>query len=112
MVARIGLCVTILALLRTYSDHGPSIKPPLGLPTVPFPPENIPTGVKIALGEKLFFDRRLSANGTISCAMCHVPEQAFTVNELSTAIGIGLSCPLGATESFSRIQRFIVQKSR
>lgn len=41
----------------------------------------------VALGRKIFFDRRLSLNGTISCAMCHVPEQAFASNELSTAVG-------------------------
>ena len=43
---------------------------------------------RIALGRKLFMDRRLSRNGTMSCGMCHVPEQGFTVNELSTAVGI------------------------
>lgn len=43
---------------------------------------------KVALGRKLFMDRRLSHNNTISCAMCHVPEQGFTVNELATAVGI------------------------
>lgn len=42
----------------------------------------------VALGRKLFFDRRLSGNGTISCAMCHVPEQAFTQNELQTPVGV------------------------
>jgi cytochrome c peroxidase len=31
-----------------------------------------------ALGEKLFFDRRLSSDGTVSCATCHQPEKAFT----------------------------------
>lgn len=31
----------------------------------------------VALGRQLFFDKRLSANGTISCASCHVPEKAF-----------------------------------
>ncbi|MGD9835673.1 MAG: cytochrome-c peroxidase, partial [Piscinibacter sp.] len=36
----------------------------------------------------LFFDRRLSANGTLSCAMCHVPEQGFTVNEARTSVGM------------------------
>lgn len=41
----------------------------------------------VALGRKIFFDRRLSLNGTISCGMCHVPEQAFASNELSTAVG-------------------------
>lgn len=33
---------------------------------------------KIALGEKLFFERMLSANGTKSCASCHDPNYAFT----------------------------------
>jgi cytochrome c peroxidase len=62
--------------------------PPLGLPPVPFPLDNPPTAEKIALGRKLFFDRRLSRNGTMSCAMCHVPEQGFTSHELSTPIGV------------------------
>jgi cytochrome c peroxidase len=44
---------------------------------------------RIALGRKLFMDRRLSRNGTMSCGMCHVPEQGFAVNELTTAVGIG-----------------------
>jgi cytochrome c peroxidase len=52
------------------------------------PPDNPLTVEKIALGRKLFFDRRLSHNGTISCGMCHVPEQGFTSNELATAVGI------------------------
>ena len=43
---------------------------------------------KVSLGRKLFFDRRLSINGTLSCAMCHVPEQGFTVNELRTSVGM------------------------
>lgn len=70
---------------------GPPDAPPdpaLGLP----PPEAmngpVPTPEQAALGEQLFFDRRLSLNRTISCAMCHVPDQGFTVNELATAVGI------------------------
>ncbi|MBW2240613.1 MAG: SCO family protein [Deltaproteobacteria bacterium] len=62
--------------------------PPLGLPPVPVPEANPLTRENIALGRKLFFDRRLSHNGTISCAMCHVPEQGFTSYELETAVGI------------------------
>ena len=62
-------------------------QPPLGLPPVPFPPTNPPTVPRIRLGRKLFLDRRLSNNGTLSCAMCHVPEQGFTVNEVRTAVG-------------------------
>jgi cytochrome c peroxidase len=61
--------------------------PPLGLPPVPWPRENPPTAAGIRLGRKLFLDRRLSRNGTLSCAMCHVPEQGFALNETRTAVG-------------------------
>ncbi len=60
----------------------------LGLPAMQHPKDNPPTAKKIALGRKLFMDRRLSHNNTISCAMCHVPEQGFTSHELATAVGI------------------------
>lgn len=63
-------------------------QPPLGLPTVPVPDDNPVTIAKISLGRKLFYDRRLSLNNTFSCAMCHIPEQGFTNNEMATAVGI------------------------
>ena len=63
-------------------------KPPLGLPAVPVPTNNPLTKEKVNLGRKLFYDRRLSLNNTFSCAMCHVPEQGFTSNEMATAVGI------------------------
>ena len=62
--------------------------PPLGLPPIPATAGNPITPAKIKLGRLLFFDRRLSHNNTISCAMCHVPEQGFTSNEMATAVGI------------------------
>jgi len=30
-----------------------------------------------ALGQRLFFDTRLSANGQVACASCHLPDRAF-----------------------------------
>ena len=62
--------------------------PPLGLPPVPVPADNPLTPAKIELGRKLFFDRRLSINDTLSCAVCHIPEQGFTNNELRTPVGV------------------------
>ena len=62
--------------------------PPLGLPSVPVPADNPLTRAKIELGRKLFFDRRLSINDTLSCATCHIPEQGFTNNELRTPVGV------------------------
>ncbi|WP_282608981.1 cytochrome-c peroxidase [Pelagibius sp. Alg239-R121] len=63
-------------------------EPVLGLPKINHPEENQPTPGKIALGRKLFFDRRLSINRTMSCAMCHIPEQGFANWELQTAVGV------------------------
>ena len=63
-------------------------KPPLGLPPAKIPKDNPITIEKIELGRKLFFDRRLSINDTISCAICHIPEQGFTNNEIETAVGV------------------------
>lgn len=63
-------------------------KPPLGLPAVPVQANNPLTKEKVSLGRKLFYDRRLSLNNTFSCAMCHIPEQGFTSNEMATAVGI------------------------
>ncbi len=62
--------------------------PPKGLPPVPVPANNPVTPEKVELGRKLFYDRRLSLNNTFSCAMCHIPEQGFTSNEMKTAVGI------------------------
>ena len=65
-----------------------ALDPPLGLPPVPVPADNPLTRKKIELGRKLFFDRRLSINDTLSCATCHIPEQGFTNNELRTPVGV------------------------
>lgn len=54
---------------------------PLGLPADTWrywvPADNPLTAEKIALGRRLFFDPRLSVDGTISCASCHKPELGF-----------------------------------
>jgi cytochrome c peroxidase len=42
------------------------------------PPDNPQSAEKIALGQKLFFDGRLSADGTVACSTCHDPARAFT----------------------------------
>ncbi len=62
--------------------------PAFGLPPLRLPAGVVVTPQRVELGRKLFFVRRLSANGTMSCAMCHVPEQGFTSNASRTAVGI------------------------
>jgi cytochrome c peroxidase len=41
------------------------------------PPDNPLTSEKVELGKKLYFDRRLSADDTVSCATCHDPRHGF-----------------------------------
>jgi cytochrome c peroxidase len=62
------------AELRAIALHGPW--PPAFGPD----PSNRVSGDKeaIALGERLFFERRLSAGGEHACARCHVPERNWT----------------------------------
>jgi len=51
--------------------------PPAPLPPPPSPAENPTTPEKAELGKKLFFDRRLSGDGTMNCATCHDPESGY-----------------------------------
>jgi cytochrome c peroxidase len=78
LAARRGVPIDLLRHAR---------RPRPGFAALPEPADNPLSEEKIALGRRLFFDRRLSLNGTISCAICHVPEQGFSNNELATSIG-------------------------
>lgn len=51
---------------------------PLGLVPVVWPRDNPYTPEKAELGRVLYFDPRLSADGSVSCATCHSPKFAFT----------------------------------
>lgn len=48
---------------------------------------NEPTADRIALGRKLYFDERLSADGTVSCATCHDTTRGFT-DQMAQSEGI------------------------
>ena len=52
--------------------------PPLGLDWfIPAPDDNAITARKVALGERLFKDTRLSSDGRVACASCHRPDRGF-----------------------------------
>ena len=82
------ILVILSWLLVSGSGRDPE-RPPLGLVEVEHPKSNPPTEAKINLGKRLFFDTLLSRDGTISCATCHIPEQAFAHRGEARSRGIG-----------------------
>jgi len=82
---RVATCASILSGLFMM---GAALAQPLGLPPVPVPADNPQTPEKIALGDKLFNDKRFSSTGEVSCATCHDPTKAFTDSPLVTSKGI------------------------
>jgi cytochrome c peroxidase len=74
------------SLARPKSLHQVGV--PLALTRAVMPRDNPQTPEKIALGEQLFFDGRLSATGTVACASCHDPRLAFTDGR-PVSVGIG-----------------------
>ncbi len=65
---------------ETLVSNGYSIELPLGLQAdaAYIPDDNPLTAGKIELGRKLFFDPRLSHDGSVSCATCHAPDMGFS----------------------------------
>ena len=52
---------------------------PLGLDLyLPVPEDNPLTAEKVELGRRLFFDRRLSHDGSVSCSSCHDPDHGYS----------------------------------
>lgn len=58
--------------------------------------ENPLTRAKVELGRQLYFDRRLSADNTVSCADCHHPQEGFTRH---TQFGVGIDGQTGNRNS-------------
>ena len=109
---RRGLAVLLLALaqaaqafsdaeMRAIASHGPW--PPAFRPD----PSNRVSGNNeaIALSERLFFERRLSANGEISCSRCHLPERNWTDGE-ARARGLALTDRNTPSLANVRLQRW------
>jgi len=85
----LGLLVAAgLAATAVLAADAATAKPPLGLPPVPIPADNPQTPEKVALGDKLFDDKRFSATGQVACATCHDAKKAFTDSLLRTSEGI------------------------
>ena len=89
-------------------ESGQPPKAPLGLPPIFWPEDNPYTPAKRELGWLLYFDARLSSDGSVSCATCHRPDKAFGDGApVSTGIGGqkgGRSAPTVINRAYSMAQ--------
>ncbi|MBP1688455.1 MAG: Cytochrome-c peroxidase [Deltaproteobacteria bacterium] len=60
------------------------------------PEQNPVTAARVELGRRLYFDKRLSADGTVSCATCHDPLKGFADGR---PVGLGIKNQTGARNS-------------
>ncbi|HXQ77442.1 MAG TPA: cytochrome c peroxidase [Gemmatimonadaceae bacterium] len=66
---------SVLALI--LSACAPLVAVPPRFPPAPAPADNAITSARLEFGKKLFYDKRLSRTGEVSCASCHQQELAF-----------------------------------
>lgn len=96
-ISLMGCVALCLLVVSCGSDPVVPTEPPVSiipahLSAVPVPADNPLTPAKIDLGRRLFYDKRLSSTGTVSCASCHHPEKAFSdaPNQVSRGVNAAL----------------------
>jgi cytochrome c peroxidase len=91
LVAAAFFCGALLGGLAAFGASEPdfaALKAKFRRPAaIPFPASNPYSVEKRVLGEKLFHDKRLSADGSIACASCHDRRKGFSDGRV-TAIGV------------------------
>lgn len=87
--ARLSILLLSVLCLSPFAFGQVLTEPPLGLGDMPEPVSNPMSDAKAELGRTLFFDKNLSADGTVSCATCHEPEQAFAQTGVAIPKGVG-----------------------
>lgn len=106
LVPAFFLCVPVVSGGSKTAARLP--KEPLGLVPVVWPKDNPYSPEKVELGRYLYFDPRLSADGSVSCATCHSPKYAFT-DGAAVSTGIkgqkgGRSAPTVINRAYSLAQ--------
>lgn len=98
--AHIGRWIVLSGLTLVLGCGAPPspdlLRLPPGFPRPRIPAGNPLTAAKSELGRFLFFDKRLSGNGTQSCGSCHEPVRAFTDGRAQAIGSTGQSHPRGS----------------
>lgn len=81
-----GALLWLARPVRSPADERLFANGPLGV--VPVPADNPMDAAKVELGKQLYFDKRLSKDGTVSCATCHRPDHGWA-DTTPVSLGIG-----------------------
>jgi hypothetical protein len=95
--------------LADEANHAPlEVELPFGLAAgksaIFIPQDNPLTRARIELGRQLYFDRRLCADGTVSCADCHHPDEGYAKH---TQFGVGIGGQTGTRNSPTSYNRIL-----
>jgi cytochrome c peroxidase len=95
------ICIAFICSLPPVAftrsaDEPYELNLPQGVLEPIIPDDNPLTKGKVDLGKKLYFDKRLSADDTISCATCHDPKKGFADGEI---VAVGIKGQRGARNS-------------
>ncbi len=88
--------------LSLYNPTPYSINRPQGFAEMIIPADNPMTVEGIALGRKLFYEKRLSGDNTISCASCH-RQQVYSFADSTTRFSTGIDGIQGVRNSMAII---------
>lgn len=104
---RIVFCLALLLLIvsckkepKIYEPTPYTLNYPSHFPTMVIPADNPMTVEGVYLGRKLFYEKRLSLDNTISCASCHAPTKGFSDDR---PLSIGVNGALGRRHSMALI---------
>lgn len=108
LLAAILLAATAAASAGDFDGPEYPYEVPLGLKAPDVPADNPVTDAKADLGKRLYFDKRLSRDGTVSCATCHAPEKGWT-DQAPVSTGIkgqkgGVSAPTVLNAAYMDLQ--------
>ena len=101
-------CLGVIVAVSAFGAGAQSSAPPrLAIPPgldlyMPIPEQNPLTRERVALGRRLFFDRRLSRDGTVACSSCHDPDRAFSDGR---PVPVGVDRRLGRRNAPSLVNR-------
>ena len=102
-MTRARVFLAALAFLLAPAAFAEQAKPaawtwdlPSYVPPPRVPADNPMSEAKFQLGRRLFYDKRLSGNGTLACASCHLQERAFTDGRVTSLGSTGEHTPRNA----------------